>query len=99
MDRFDGPTGVAIDPSPRGFLYVADRRNHRVRAFTREGIARWIVGASSKEEANNGRKGGAGLHHPSGIAVDPGPDGLVYVADAGNNRVQAFTPVAVPRNT
>ena len=38
--------------------------------------------------------GGEGNHqfkNPDGIAVDPGPNGHIYVADKGNERVQEFT--------
>jgi DNA-binding beta-propeller fold protein YncE len=78
-----GPRGLASDAMGR--LLVTDTGNHVVRVFDREfrALASW------------GRPGqGPGeFREPVGIVV--GRDDWVYVADAGNGRVQRFTPRGV----
>jgi DNA-binding beta-propeller fold protein YncE len=69
----------------RGDVYVADRNNHRIQKFTRDGrfIASW------------GRAGGmpgtgdGEFNRPHGVATDL--NGNVYVADTTNHRVQKLT--------
>lgn len=65
-----------------GVLYVTDDSASRIQAFTTSG-------------AFLGKWGGYGqgayqFKNPSGIAA--GADGLLYVADAGNDRVSVFDP-------
>ena len=77
--EFDDPTGVAVD-TQRGYLYVADRKNHRIQKFDLAGnfVTKWGQNGTAV----------ADFVYPSGVAVDP--NGNVYVADAGNNRIQKF---------
>ncbi len=84
---FGYPTGIAIDG--RGSLYVADRRTHTVRKVTPDGLVETIGG--------NGYPGfvdGIGIHshlrEPISVAVDE--DGVVYIADSGNNVIRVITP-------
>ncbi|BBK41784.1 hypothetical protein STVA_18040 [Allostella vacuolata] len=65
-----------------GWVYVADRENHRIQVFDGEGRyeAQW----------NN-------LHRPCGICMTPGPDGLCVVGELGpalpvNRRVPNLGP-------
>ena len=70
-------------PSPSGDLYVSDGyRNARVHRFSPDGrlLASW--GEPGKEGPNQ-------FHLPHSILVDA--DGLVYVCDRENNRIQVFT--------
>jgi DNA-binding beta-propeller fold protein YncE len=70
---FDDPSAVAVDAD--GNLYVADRGNHRIQKFSRDGqfVSEW---------------GGQELGSPVGIAVNR--DGKVYVLDAHDKCVYVF---------
>ena len=77
---FNYPTEMV--PSPAGQLYVSDGyRNARVHRFARDGqlVASW--GAGGKTEKSH-------FHLPHSLVVDK--DGLVYVCDRENNRIQIF---------
>ncbi|GIT13623.1 MAG: hypothetical protein CM1200mP35_04430 [Chloroflexota bacterium] len=71
-------------PSPSGDLYVSDGyRNSRVHRFSAEG--RYITSWGTPG------KGGPGeFHLPHSLLIDE--EGLVYVCDRENNRIQVFTP-------
>ena len=95
------PGGVAIDASEN--VYVADRQNNRIQVYEPTGgfLEAWgkdvfsggetgfevcFVAAECKEGVPGGL--GGELSAPGGIAAGAGE--TVYVADTGNNRVQAF---------
>ena len=61
---------------------MADRENHRIQVFDSEGnfIAKWGTQGTGDGE----------LERPYTLIVDR--LGYVYVADAGNNRIQVFRP-------
>lgn len=83
---FNFPTGLA--PSPSGDLYVADGyRNCRVHRFTGRGrlISSW---------GQPGKHDQADFHLPHSILVDM--DGVVYVCDRENSRIQLFSPDGEP---
>ena len=65
-----------------GVLYVTDDTASRIQAFTTSGtfLGKW----------GGYGQGGYQFKNPSGIAADA--DGLIYVADAGNDRVMVFDP-------
>ncbi len=80
---FGYPTGIAVDSV--GAFYVADRRGHAVRRISPEAIVTTIAG--------NGLPGhidGSGfksrLNQPVSVAVTP--EGIVYIADSGNNAIR-----------
>ncbi|HEX8201359.1 MAG TPA: NHL repeat-containing protein, partial [Isosphaeraceae bacterium] len=86
--QFQAPVGVAADRRRR--LFVCDRANHRV--------SRWRfdpAGPAYRHEpaADIGLPGGASgagskeFNAPEALALDP-KHGFLYVADAGNRRVQ-----------
>lgn len=83
-EDLDRPTGVAVN-AEGDRIYVIDRSsnesaNHRVVAYDASGNKLFVIG---------GRGGGDGQFNvPVQGAV--GPDGTLYVLDAGNFRVQAF---------
>ena len=78
-DRILSPQGVAI--SPNGTLYVAE-------ASTRTRISVWSpTGRFLTSFADRGDSNGQ-LDMPGQVAIDAG--GSVYVADAGNHRIQKF---------
>jgi len=80
------PWGVAVGPD--GSLYIADSGNHRVRRVGRDGTITTVAG--NGQPAGFGGDGGpataAKLNYPYGVAV--GPDGSLYIVDAGNSRVR-----------
>ena len=78
---FNYPTQLV--PAPSGDLYVSDGyRNARVHRFSPDGrlLASW---------GEPGKEGPSQFHLPHSVLVDE--DGLVYVCDRENNRIQVFT--------
>lgn len=87
--RLQDPTGVAVGPD--GTVYIADTGNHRIRRVTPDGAIATIAGTG--EDAFFGDGGPATqamLDSPIGIVV--APDGSLYVADSGNERVRRIAP-------
>jgi uncharacterized protein (TIGR03437 family) len=87
-----GPRGIAIGPS--GDLYVADAGNNRVLHYPRPvaqsgritpdivlGQPDFVTGALAEVSAGS-------LNSPGGLAL--GPNGDLFIADSGNNRVLEF---------
>lgn len=79
------PAGIAVGEDGR--IFVAERAGHRVRVIS-DGTIRTVTGTG---EAGNSGDGGAGtaarLAFPAGLDVR---GGVLYIADAGNNRVRAL---------
>ena len=88
-----GPTGIAVNPND-GTLYVADSGNNRVLRYPRpvnQGgrIAPDVVlGQVDFTSALSAAVNAASLNAPAGVAI--GPNGDLFVADSGNNRVLEF---------
>jgi len=88
-----GPEGLAIDPS-NGNLYVADSGNNRVLRFSRPVNQSGriapdaVLGQADFTSSVSAAVNGASLNGPAGLAL--GPNGDLFVADAGNNRVLEF---------
>jgi DNA-binding beta-propeller fold protein YncE len=76
---------VAIDQDRDGNLYVVEFYGMRVQKFTREGnfLLTWGSEAPWGKPAPPDQ-----LLYPSGLAV--GPDGSVYVTDAGHDEIKVF---------
>ena len=90
--QFNAPEGVTVGPENR--LYVADTNNHRVQVFSPEGEFLFAWGSYCDLETGEGcnSPGGEGqFNTPEGILYNA-LSGIVYVADSGNHRVQAFSP-------
>ena len=77
---FNEPYGVAVDR--HGRIWVSSLTD-RVQCFTPEGKYRYGIAGSGDESGQ--------FIHPHGMAFDS--KGFLYVADAGNQRIQKF---AVP---
>ena len=81
--EFNGPAGLSIDRNDN--IYVTDKNNNRIQVFTSNGTFLTKFGLEGS--------GPGQLILPEGVGVDK-DTGLVYVADTGNFRIQAFRPVA-----
>ena len=83
---FYRPAGVAVDR--RGRVYVSDSGNFRVVKLSRSGkiLAVWGRRGSGPGAFGVGYDGLG----PGDVAL--GPNGLVYVDDPGNRRIEVFSP-------
>jgi uncharacterized protein (TIGR03437 family) len=80
--------------APAGHHYAADSGNNRVLRFPRPIAQSGIIAADAvfgQPDFNTGAAGAVGatsLRSPGSVAL--GPDGNIFVADTGNNRVLEF---------
>jgi hypothetical protein len=88
---FDFPRGVTVDGA--GNAYVADFDNDTIRKVTSNGVVTTIGGAAGVIGGADGIGDSADFAGPCGVAVDK--NGIIYVADAGNNRISTGTPLPV----
>jgi sugar lactone lactonase YvrE len=93
---WSSPSDVALDPD--GALYITDTWNHRIRRIDPAGVITTVAGDGWTDDQRHGRFAGDGgrainasLSAPHGIAF--GPDGSLYIADTGNNRVRKIQAV------
>ena len=87
---FNAPRGLAL--AADGSIFVADSRNHRVVHLDSSGL--FINAWGGYANVLDGSAPQGLFNEPWGVAV--GPDGNVYVTDTWNQRVQVFTPRAIP---
>ncbi|KZE78593.1 hypothetical protein AV654_02245 [Paenibacillus elgii] len=83
LGEFNGPARVSVDGNDN--IYVADTGNHRIQKLTA------ATGVWSEWKSSGGGAG-SGLGEfstPSEVAIDG--SGNIYVADAGNHRIQKLT--------
>ena len=80
---------VAVDSS--GNLYIADATRHSVYKVDPLGATTTIAGAGRAGFSGDGALATAALlNGPNGTAV--GPDGSIYIADSGNDRIRKIAP-------
>jgi GT2 family glycosyltransferase/sugar lactone lactonase YvrE len=87
--RVDSPAAVTVGPD--GDVYVADTRRNRVSRIDQQS-GRIVVLAGSGTAGFDGDLKpalAASLNAPTGLAV--APNGDVYIADSGNNRVRVVS--------
>lgn len=85
MDNFLRDSEVAL--APDGTLYIADVRNHRVRAVSPSGVIRTVVGTGERSYTGDGGPAAAAtLAEPRGLALDAA--GNLYIADTANHVVR-----------
>ena len=84
----ESPHGVAVDP--HGNVFIADTSNNRIRKVTPGGtISTYAGGGGNGFCGDSGAATSACLNGPRGVVVDP--DGNLYIADTGNDRVRKVT--------
>jgi DNA-binding beta-propeller fold protein YncE len=84
--KLNAPTDIEFGPD--GLLYIADTRNHCVRVVDENGIITTVVGKGGNPGYDGEDKAPleSRLNSPYGIAFSP--DGKLYIADLGNNRIR-----------
>ncbi len=83
--RMNAPEHVAVDGE--GNVYIEDTGNNCIRVVDLNGIIATVVGMRRKGFRGDGDPAGlARLSEPSGMLLTP--DGVLYIADSGNNRVR-----------
>jgi cysteine-rich repeat protein len=83
--QLNQPSGVAVDG--RGYLYIADSRNQRIRQVDGNGVITTIAGTGVAGFYGDGVKASnAQMYNPAGVAVDG--RGNVFFADQYNDRVR-----------
>ncbi len=82
------PLGVAVDPSS-GIVYVADSKNHQIKAITDAGAVSILAG-SGVPGLSDGAGRAAQFHEPTGIAFDASLK-VLYVADRQNHTIRQVT--------
>jgi trimeric autotransporter adhesin len=89
--RLHSPIGLAVDDQ-RGYLYIADSGNNRVRKVDRSGVIGPAAGAGGfyGDDGDGGPALQAHLSFPFGVAI--ARDGTLYISDTGNNRVREVLP-------
>jgi DNA-binding beta-propeller fold protein YncE len=80
------PSALAVDG--RGYLYIADQSNNRVRRIDlHTGLITTVAGTGETGYTGDGMPAvEAGLSGPSGLAI--GPDGDLYIADTFSGRIR-----------
>jgi len=90
--QFNQPAGIAVDGA--GNLYVADSANDTIRKVAPVGT-NWVVttlaGIGGFFGSRDGTNSDARFISPFGVAVDT--NGILYVADSGNEVIRKITPM------
>jgi|GEM_PF-2377353 len=86
-DQLNNPWGIFVDDSAN--IYIADAVNNRIQ--------KWAPNAKKGTTVAGDSSGMSGatldkLNFPQGVYVDK--TGNIYIADAGNNRIQKWAPAA-----
>jgi sugar lactone lactonase YvrE len=82
------PSSVAFDAA--GNLYFADTNRHQVYESSLAGALSVVAGDGVQGfSGDGGAATSAELSSPQGVAV--GPDGTLYIADTGNERIRAVS--------
>lgn len=76
---FDGPR--YLDVAPDGTLVVADKYTHSIKIIAEDGALLGVIGGAS------GGEGRGALRTPEGVELG---DGIVWIADSGNDRVVKY---------
>ena len=82
--QFDNPDGITFDAAT-GFLYVADRKNHRILIFNQDGGPIYDIDLAKTTKGLDIK--------PRDVAIDN--EGK-YVVDKTNSRIHVFTTHSLP---
>ena len=82
--QFKSPEGVCIHPN--GKIFVVDTDNHRIQILNSDFSLSHIIGS---DDCDSGSKPGE-FDRPSYVDYDS--QGMVYITDTKNDRIQKFTP-------
>jgi gliding motility-associated-like protein len=88
--KFYSPTGVATDGA--GNVYVADKRNYRIRKITPQGVVTTLAGNGTIASID-GRGTTASFDDPQELILDSKDN--IYVADYGGNKIRKITTAGV----
>ncbi|MBI2377229.1 MAG: VCBS repeat-containing protein [Deltaproteobacteria bacterium] len=92
LAELDSPHGLAVDQF--GAVYIADSGNHAVRRLGADGNIETVAGTGSAGYSGDGGAAVlAALDSPAGVAL--GRDGLVFIADTGNDAIRAIDTAGV----
>jgi DNA-binding CsgD family transcriptional regulator/sugar lactone lactonase YvrE len=85
------PIGLAVDDQ-RGYVYIADSGNNRIRRVDKNGVISPVAGAGGfyGDDGDGGPALQAHLSFPHGVAI--ARDGTLFISDTGNNRLREVTP-------
>ncbi|MDO8756569.1 MAG: Asp-tRNA(Asn)/Glu-tRNA(Gln) amidotransferase subunit GatB, partial [Elusimicrobiota bacterium] len=87
-----GVGGMAASKSSKvDGLYVTDNPNHRLQQFELDG--KWKSNVGEAQGFFDSKKREGRMKNPNGVAING--EGVVYVADTGNQRIDAFSPDGV----
>jgi thiol-disulfide isomerase/thioredoxin len=88
--RFSDPQGMCLDGD---ILYVADRKNHAIRALDLKNETVSLVAGTGEQDRYGRNKGGdakkTGLNSPWDLLLH---DKMIYVAMAGHHQLWTFDP-------
>ncbi len=82
LGGLSGPRNIQVDAA--GNLYISEFTGHKILKVSADGVVTTLAGTGSPGSA--GSTGDAQISYPAGLAL--APDGSLYFADSGNNRVR-----------
>jgi sugar lactone lactonase YvrE len=83
LATFAFPCGLTVDSN--GYFYVADTGNNLIRKISPTGVVTTVAGTGVSGLVN-GSVSNAHFYNPTGVAIDG--NGILYVADMGNNVIR-----------
>lgn len=83
---FNNPTGAVA--APDGYVYVADRNNHRLRRIAADGAVSSLAGSGEASFAD-GSLVTAGFDRPLDVVAR---DGTLFVSEENNHRIRVIAP-------
>lgn len=89
----DGTAGLknaeGVTVASDGTLYIADTGNHVIRTYV-SGSLSILAGTLNTTGTNDGTGAAALFNNPTRVAI--ASDGILYVADTGNNAIRVIAP-------